>query len=174
MPDIISGDRRLSIDALRDRAMRAAAALESIGVGAGDLIALYLRNDLPFFEASAAAGIIGAYPTPVNWHYGVSEARYLFENSGARAIIIHADLIGPIREALPPGVPVLVVETPPEIAEAYGVAPEARAVPAGMTDWARWIEGFEPYAGPARPAPGTIIYTSVSYTHLTLPTIYSV
>jgi len=163
--EIISGERRLSSAALDERAARAAAGLASLGVGPGDLVALYLRNDLAFFEASFAAGLIGAYPTPVNWHYAPDEARYLFENSGARAIVIHADLIGPIRGVLPPGVPVLVVETPPEIGEAYGVPAEARAVPAGMTDWSAWLEGLAPYSGPVAAAPGTIIYTSGTTGH---------
>ena len=44
-----------------------------------------------------AAARVGAYSTPVNWHYVPDEARYLFSDSGARAIIIHADLIGGIR-----------------------------------------------------------------------------
>jgi long-chain acyl-CoA synthetase len=134
-------------------------------VGPGDLVALYLRNDLPFFEASVAAGLVGAYPTPVNWHYAPAEARYLFENSGARAILIHADLIEPIKAALPADVPVLVVATPPEIARAYAIAPEACTVPAGMTDWSAWLEGFAPYAGPVQAAPGTIIYTSGTTGH---------
>src|SRR5580704_10604487 len=131
MGEIISGARRLSAAALGERAARAAAALASVGVGRGDTVALYLRNDLPFFEASFAAGLLGAYPTPVNWHYTEDEARYLFENSGAKAVVIHADLVGPIQNAIPQGVPVLVVETPPEIAAAYGVPPERRAIPEG-------------------------------------------
>src|SRR5277367_4383959 len=160
MGEIISADRRLSGAALNERAVRAASALASVGVGPGDLIALYLRNDLPFFEASFAAGLLGAYPTPVNWHYTEDEARYLFENSGARAIVIHADMLGPVRAAIPEGVPVLVVETPPEIAAAYGIDPDRRAIPVGTTDWSRWLEGFEPHAGDGAQAPGTIIYTS--------------
>jgi long-chain acyl-CoA synthetase len=163
MGEIISGERRLSSEALNERASRAASGLASLGVGKGDLIALYLRNDLPFFEATFAAGLLGAYPTPVNWHYAEAEARYLFENSGARAIIIHADLIEPIRAALPPGVPVLVVATPPEIAAAYGI--DAAPVPAGMTDWSTWLEGFGPYEQPAAEAPGTVIYTSGTTGH---------
>jgi acyl-CoA synthetase (AMP-forming)/AMP-acid ligase II len=157
---VISGGRRIGLEALDERAARAAAGLKSLGVGRGDLIAIYLRNDFPFFEASFAAGLIGAYPTPVNWHSAADEARYLFENSGARAIVIHADLVEPIRSVFPDRVPVFVVPTPPEVAAAYGVAPEACAVPAGMTDWTTWLEGFEPYDGPSEAAPGTIIYTS--------------
>ncbi|MFI4975472.1 MAG: acyl-CoA synthetase [Caulobacterales bacterium] len=160
MGEIISGARRLSTAALGERAARAASGLASVGVGRGDTVAVYLRNDLPFFEASYAAGLIGAYPTPVNWHYTEDEARYLFENSGARAIVIHADLVESVRAAFPPGVPVLVVETPPEVAEAYGIEPARRKIPAGMTDWSRWLEGFEPHAGDGAAAPGTIIYTS--------------
>jgi long-chain acyl-CoA synthetase len=160
MGEIISGARRISLQTLDERAARAAAGLRSVGVGRGDLIAIYLRNDTPFFEASFAAGLIGAYPTPVNWHYATDEARYLFENSGARAIIIHADLVEPIRSVLPAGVPVFVVPTPPEVAAAYGIGPDACAVPVGMTDWTTWIEGFPPYDGPPEAAPGTIIYTS--------------
>ncbi|MDZ4375095.1 MAG: acyl-CoA synthetase [Phenylobacterium sp.] len=158
MSGVISGSRTLSPEALADRAARAAAGLASLGLGPGDLIALYLRNDLPFFEASAAAGLLGAYPTPVNWHYTPDEAAYLFENSGAKAIVIHADLIPPIREALPPGVPVLVVPTPPEIAQAYGIDPAP--VPDGMLDWSSWLEGFDPLGPSEAEAPGTIIYTS--------------
>ncbi len=160
MGEVISGERRIDRETLLDRAARAAAGLEALGVGRGDTVALYLRNDLPFFEASFAAGLVGAYPTPVNWHYTEDEARYLFENSGARAIVIHADMLPPIRAAIPEGVPVLVVETPQEVAEAYGIPPEARAIPAGMTDWSRWLEGFEPKVADDTAAPGTIIYTS--------------
>lgn len=158
MGELISGARRLGLDALGERASRAAAGLASLGIGPGDLVALYLRNDFPFFEASAAAGLLGAYPTPVNWHYTPDEAAYLFENSGAKAIVIHADLIAPIRQALPPGVPVLVVPTPPEIAQAYGIDPAP--TPEGMPEWSSWLEGFEPLVPTGAEAPGTVIYTS--------------
>ncbi len=161
MGEIISGERRFTTETIIERAARAASGLASLGVGRGDTVALYLRNDIPFFEASYAAGFLGAYPTPVNWHYTADEARYLFENSGAKAIVIHADLIDPIRGAFPPGVPVLAVETPAEVAEIYGVEPASRAVPEGFIDWSRWLETFEPGEESARPAaPGTIIYTS--------------
>ena len=63
MGELISGARRLSSEALTERAARAASGLRSLGIGRGDLVALYLRNDFPFFEASAAAGLVGAYPT---------------------------------------------------------------------------------------------------------------
>ena len=95
MGEIVSGARRLPTGELLERAA-GGRGLASLGVGKGDTVALYLRNDFAFFEASFAAGLLGAYPTPVNWHYTEDEARYLFENSGAKAIVIHADLLEPV------------------------------------------------------------------------------
>jgi len=162
---IISGDRSLDAATLADRAERAAAGFESLGIGKGDSIALYLRNDLAFYEAAAAAGQTGAYPVPVNWHFTLEEARYLFANCGARAIVIHADLVAGVEAAFPDGVPILVVETPPEIAAAYGIAPERCAVPAGRTAWASWLAGFERRPPQSAEAPGAIIYTGGTTGH---------
>ena len=160
MGEIISGDRRLSTNDLNLRAARAATGLDSIGVRPGDIIALFLRNDFPFFEASMAAGILGVYPTPVNWHGTPEEARYVLENSGAKVLIIHSDLYAGIRHVVPAGVQVFTVQTPPEIAAGYGVAEQAKHVPDGALDWGSWIEGFAPWSGELRANPGTIIYTS--------------
>src|SRR5580698_1084201 len=119
---VTSGDRKQTSEEVLARAARAASGFASLGIRRGDTVAVYLRNDFPFLEASIAAGLVGAYPVPVNWHYTEDEARYLFENSGAKAIVIHADLIEPIRAAIPVGVHVFVVPTPPEIVSAYGIA----------------------------------------------------
>jgi long-chain acyl-CoA synthetase len=165
MAELISGERRVDLGDINRRAAKAASGLRSLGVGAGDVVALVLRNDFAFFEASYAAGLIGAYPTPVNWHATAAEAQYLFQDSGAKAIVVHADMLPGIEAAIPEGVPVLVVETPPEIARAYGVSPAACAVPAGRTDWSCWLDEFEPVTeGPAEP-PGSIIYTSGTTGH---------
>ncbi len=160
MGEIVSGERRLSTEQLGLRAARAATGLDSIGVKPGDIIALFLRNDFPFFEASMAAGILGVYPTPVNWHATPEEARYILENSGAKAVVIHSDLYAGIKSVVPPGVHVFTVQTPAEIAAAYGVADEAGGVAEGARDWASWLEGFAPWSGELRANPGTIIYTS--------------
>lgn len=162
---IISGARVAEIAALQERAARAASGFRSIGIGPGDVVAVYLRNDFPFMEASAAAGLVGAYSTPVNWHNSPDEARYIFENSGAKAIIIHADLLRGIEKAIPKDVPVFVVETPPEIVSAYGLSPDDAKLPAGATSWDTWLAQFPPIeAGPAEP-PGSMIYTSGTTGH---------
>src|ERR1700733_5505157 len=134
MGNIRSGDRVRTTEQIQERGARAAAGFASLGIGLGDTVAVYLRNDFPFLEASIGAGMVGAYPVPVNWHYTEDEARYLFENSGAKAIVIHADLIEPIRAAIPPGVAVLVVPTPPETLSAYGISEDCARVPADVLE----------------------------------------
>jgi long-chain acyl-CoA synthetase len=160
MSDIWSGDRHLSSDELNGRIARAASGFASLGVEAGDGVALYLRNDFAFFEAGIGAGTLGAYPVAVNWHYTIDEARYLFEDAAVKVLVIHADFLAAVRAAIPPGVAVLVVPVPPEIQAAYGLADEACAVPAGAIDWNVWRDGFAPREGPPAEMPSAIIYTS--------------
>ena len=157
---IVSGDRRLTHRELLERAARVATGLNSLGVIEGDTIALCLRNDFPIFEASFGAALIGVRPVAVNWHFTVAEARYIFENCGAKVIIVHADLVERLRGAFPPGATILVAETPSEIAEAYGLTPQNCAVPAEMTAWEQWRDTQMPL--PPRPIamPSTMIYTS--------------
>ncbi len=162
---IISGARVAENAALQERAARAASGFRSLGIGPGDVVAVYLRNDFPFMEASAAAGLVGAYSTPVNWHNSPDEARYIFQNSGAKAIVIHADLYRGIEKAIPADVPVFVVETPPEIVSAYGLSPADAKLPGDATSWDEWLAQFPPIeAGPAE-APGSMIYTSGTTGH---------
>ena len=73
MPDpaggrVISGEREITREMLLGRALRAAGGFAALGVKPGDTLALVLRNDFPFFEASFAAQMLGAYCVPVNWH----------------------------------------------------------------------------------------------------------
>ncbi len=160
MSEIRSGERRLDSAQLQERIGRAAAGFETLGVGTGDGVALYLRNDFAFFEAGSAAGALGAYAVAVNWHYTIEEARYLFEDSGVKALVIHADLLEPIRAAIPAGVEVLVVATPPEIQTAYGLADSDCRAPDGALDWDVWRDGFAPRAASPADLRSAIIYTS--------------
>lgn len=159
MSVIRSGSRTLEASVLAERAERAAFGLESIGIKANDSVALILRNDLAFFEASSAVGQVGAYPVPMNWHATVEEASYLLRDCDARAVIIHADLFRQLQAAIPEGVAVLVEPTPPEIAAAYGVPAESCVAPAGQTSWSDWLAQFPRRPRRTSEPPGAIIYT---------------
>jgi long-chain acyl-CoA synthetase len=157
---IISGERELAIDHMLDNAHRAARGLAALGVGREDAIAVLLRNDFPFFEAAYAANRLGAHLVPINWHFTGPEVVYILEDSGAKALIAHADLLEAVRPALPAGVRVLVVETPPEIERAFRLPPERCRAVDGDTRWSDWLAGFEPLEPTAVPSPGSMIYTS--------------
>jgi len=158
-PVILSGARRRSFAELHERAARAASGLRALGVGEGDAVALQLRNDFEFFEASLAAGRLGAYATPVNWHFTADEAGYILRDSGARALVAHSDLLPAIASAVPADLPTFVVPTPPEIRAAYRL-PADGAAPAGAVAWEALVAGHPPLPDPPRPSRASMIYTS--------------
>ncbi|HTO56877.1 MAG TPA: acyl-CoA synthetase [Pseudomonadales bacterium] len=156
---IVCGERELAIPAMLDRAHRAARGLQSAGVVRDDAIAVVLRNDFPFFEAAYAANRLGVHLVPVNWHFSGPEVAYVLEDSGAKALIVHADLYAPIRAHVPASVRVFVVETPPEIARAYSIGPDVCRVRGGDVAWNDWLARFEPLPPEAVASPGSMIYT---------------
>jgi long-chain acyl-CoA synthetase len=160
MGEIWLGERSLASAVLQGRAAQAATGLAALGVGPGDGVALYLRNDFPYFEAGLATAMLGAYSVNVNWHYTPDEARYLFEDSGVKVLVIHADLLTPIRAAIPGSVTVLVVPTPEEVRSAYGLSDAACEIAPGAINWNDWRSGFAPREGPPAQMPTAIIYTS--------------
>ena len=140
---LVSGDRKLDAPAFDEHVLRAASGLAALGVRQGDCVALLLRNDFAFLEASLAAVRLGAYAVPINWHFKGEEIAYVLADCEARVLVAHADLLAPVAEAVPATVTTIAVATPPEIASAYGSAPGG--VPPGATSWDTWLTGFEPW-----------------------------
>jgi long-chain acyl-CoA synthetase len=153
------GRRDRPQSSLWSRAEQAASGLAALGIRRGDAVALLLRNDIPFLEASTAAGILGAYPVAMNWHATAAEAAYILGDSGAKAIIGHDDLLAAVAHVIPSSVTIVAVATPPEIREAYRLGPDFAAGPP-IEAWDEWIERYGPWQGDPAPAPGAIIYTS--------------
>jgi long-chain acyl-CoA synthetase len=157
---IVSGARQLGQSTLLERAARAASGFAALGIAENDAVALVLRNDFPFFEAAMGAGLVGAYAVPVNWHFRTDEAGYVLRDCGARAVVVHADLLPQIRDGIPAGVQVFAVPTPPEIRDAYGIPAEAGTLPAGAAGWDEWVATQAPWTRPPRALRSNMIYTS--------------
>ena len=157
---VISGDREVARDAVMERALRAAGGFAALGVAAGNAIALVLRNDFPFFEASYGAQMLGAYCMPVNWHGKTPEIGYVLRDCAAKVVVAHADLLPQVLPALPEGAALLVVPTPPEIAAAYSIPAEQCRAPAHSTTWEEWLGGCAPLANPGAGGISSMIYTS--------------
>jgi len=156
---VLSGERVLEGAAFGERIALAAKAMHAAGLRPGDAVALLLRNDFAFLEASVACQTIGVYATPINWHNTPDEIGYILKDCGARVLVGHDDLLGKLDNAVPAATMVLAVATPPEIAAAYGVAPGPTL--AGRRDWDAWLSAAadEP-APPPAPQTGSMIYTS--------------
>lgn len=168
MGSIISGDRQQSDAGILIDARRLATCLAQAGIGAGDTVALVMRNDIAFITASVAANLLGATAVPVNWHFSASEAAYVIRDCAARAIILHADLWRSLSPDLPEdlvaGKLLIAVQTPPELAAAYRLAPQDCTVPEGVTDLAQVLRDSAPMPADRpdqKPQPVTaMIYTS--------------
>ncbi|MBX9590229.1 MAG: AMP-binding protein [Hyphomonadaceae bacterium] len=155
---LLSGERTLGAAAFAERIARAASGFAALGVRQGDCVALLLRNDFAFLEASLAAVRLGAYAVPINWHFKAEEVAYVLADCGAKVLVAHADLLAGVAGALPAGVQVLAVETPPELAAAYGLGPGG--VPLGVAAWEPWLGIQDLWQGVLLPQTSSMIYTS--------------
>jgi len=145
------GSRSRGYPELFARALRLGAGLAELGVGAGDRIALLLRNSLEFLESSIATVPLGASAVPINWHWRGDEIAHVLRDSRATALILHADLWPAIAEHVPDGVTVIAVEDAP---------PARAALPQRALRFEQVIADSQPLAQPAEGSPTSIIYTS--------------
>ncbi len=156
----VLSDRRLVTTAeLHERAAGAAAGFRAVGVEAGDSVALLLRNDVSFVEAMLAAVRVGASPVPLNWHSSAEEIAYVLEDSGAKVLVAHDDLLARVRGSLQPGLHVRRVEPSRDLALAYGLRPHPPCE--SEHDWAEWRDGRATDAVDEQASPrNTMFYTS--------------
>jgi long-chain acyl-CoA synthetase len=152
------GERFTSYPDLFGRALRATRGLHELGIGAGDRIALLLRNSIEFLEASIATVPLGASAVPINWHWRGDEIAHVLLDSGAKALVVHADLWPAIAPSVPDGLAVIVVPVGGDGASLD--AGVAATLPTGALVWPDWLAGNEPWAEPPQGAPVSIIYTS--------------
>ncbi len=157
---VISQHEECSKADMAERGAQAASAMASLGVGEGDVLACYMRNDFPMFEAQLAARLLGVYLVPVNWHFTAAETEYILKDSEAKVLIVHADLLEEIKAAIPHGVLVIAAPTPPDIRDAYGIDDGLCSVPEGIISWREWIAEFDEWRAPPRPPREIMNYTS--------------
>jgi long-chain acyl-CoA synthetase len=156
---IISGNRSIDYSEMRIRSARVAAGFLAMGLREEAPVALMLRNDFAFFEASAAAATLGSLVVPISWHLKAEEVAYILVDSGAQILVCHADLLPQIERGLPANLELLVVPTPPEILAAFGVDESAGQVRPSDRSWDLWRDQHAPLrAEPRRASP--MFYTS--------------
>ena len=157
---VTAGERFRSWADIQANAARGAGGLAALGLGEDDSVALMLRNDFATFEVNFAAGQLGVYGVPINWHFTAEEAGYILADCGAKVLVVHSDLLAQIASGVPESVKVLVVPTPTEIAAAYNVPAEKQVAPPGIETWDAFVARSTPNTQPPKAARGSMIYTS--------------
>jgi acyl-CoA synthetase (AMP-forming)/AMP-acid ligase II len=100
---LICGPQTLTYAELGTRANRLANHLRNQGIGPGDHVGLFLRNDAAYVEAMIAAFQLRAVPVNMNHRYTGDELGYLLTDSGANALLVHETLTGAVA-SVPEGV----------------------------------------------------------------------
>lgn len=157
-PRITCGRSERAVSTSRERAARLATSLHDAGVDRGDRIAIVMRNEAAFLEVTLAAGLLGAAPVPINWHWTGDDLAHALSDSGASVAVVHTDLLPVVRERAGADVVIVEAAVPPEIREAYGFAeiPVTGLFPL----LEEWSTAPEPWSTPAPAAPMSVIYTS--------------
>jgi fatty-acyl-CoA synthase len=91
--------QRISYRTLVDRSKQLANVFRERGLRPGDHVAIFLTNRPEYFEVVWAARRGGYFYTAVSWHLTPGEVRYMLEDSGAKALIVSADLAEVAEEA---------------------------------------------------------------------------
>ncbi len=127
-----------------ERAARMAGALRERGVEPGDRIALLCGNRLELLETVLGCAWLGAIAVPLNTALRGAGLRHALADSGARVIVVEADLAGELDE----------VDLPSSLQERWIVGGEAAGLP---------FPDPGPALEPRAAAPGdtvAILYTS--------------
>ena len=89
---VVHGDRRLTYADLGERAWRLANALRASGLERGDRVATLLPNCPAMLEAHFGVPAAGGILVTVNTRLSSGEIEYILAHSGARYVLVDAEL----------------------------------------------------------------------------------
>jgi long-chain acyl-CoA synthetase len=137
---LIAGNHSLDNEELNRQGNKAASGFLSAGLQSGDAIALILRNDFTYFVLHDAARYANFQIVPVNWHLKANEVDYILKDCNAKAVIIHSDLLSDDLLTSLESLIVIVVDTPIEVAETYGLNESQTHNYRGFPGWHDWLD----------------------------------
>ena len=119
-----------------ERVRRHAAALQSVGVQAGDRVAYLLPNLPSMLEANFAPMGIGAVLVALNIRLSPREIAYILNHSGAKVLVFDSELADTVRQLRSdcPG-----VETYVQVRDTTPLAADISSL-----EYEEWLAGVEP------------------------------
>ncbi|MSO73615.1 MAG: acyl-CoA synthetase [Alphaproteobacteria bacterium] len=96
---LVYQDRRVSFGELDERIGRLAGWLTARGIGAGDVVAAFMKNSAAFIDYALAASHIGAVFLPINYRLAREEVRYILGNAEAK-LLLADDEFRPVVDGL--------------------------------------------------------------------------
>jgi acyl-CoA synthetase (AMP-forming)/AMP-acid ligase II len=82
----------LTASAMAERARAQAAALDALGIGAGERIAVVSQNSARLLTAFWGVSASGRVLVPINFRLAADEIRYIVEHSGASMLLVDPEL----------------------------------------------------------------------------------
>lgn len=143
-----------------DQAARALAGdMIQRGLRPDDTIAIYMRNDTAYLQLIMAARYVGVRFATINWHAAPQEVHHIVEDSGARLLYAHADLLTQTLSGLPENATPISVPVPEAVQQAFKVVDVMHE---GVTCLSDCLACNTPHSGPAEKFRGLFAYTSGS------------
>src|SRR4051794_15540713 len=98
---VIDGELRLTYAQFFQRCDRWSAALQRLGVGAGDRVAYIAPNTHAQLASFYAVPQLGAVLVPINYRLTADDFAYIINHSGARVVCVHSDYLAAVDSIRP-------------------------------------------------------------------------
>lgn len=85
---IVYGDLRISYAEFHERILATAGLMSKAGIGAGDAVALLMKNSPAFLDIAFAASHLGAVFVPINFRLSADEVRYVLTDANVRMLFM--------------------------------------------------------------------------------------
>jgi feruloyl-CoA synthase len=126
---LVAGDQRLSFIEFEQQVSHAAAALQSLGVGKGDRVALMGRNTVSWVVAAMGALRAGAVLVPINHKLMPPEVQFITQHCQAKVLLFDAALTGIVQQTQSAALKLMMAATAEHAAAAEGF-PQLESLPA--------------------------------------------
>ncbi|WP_339721518.1 AMP-binding protein [uncultured Paraglaciecola sp.] len=144
-------------------AKKLARLLQNQGIGSNDTVAILMRNDVQYLAVIQACRYLGCYFVPLNWHSVTTEIEHIVQDSKAKILITHKDLIHQLDPQKLPDLLFATIATPTQVAESYLLDLDIQSQTADMAiDIGLSLQTTEPIDSQPKPFRGMFAYTSGS------------